>query len=253
MKKRYFLFTLFIFFVSISFAQQPTIPTPTLRVAVDQFAPPFCMRAANQQLFGYDVDMLKIICKEINRNCQFQPMPFKDIIPSLLSDKADIGIGAIAITPERAKEVLFSKPYLPSFSQFLAQRKHAEQPFSLTNLANKLIGVEEGTVFKSLVTLLGIKNPNVIIFRSEDEMIDALGEEELDYILLDAATARFWSIKASSHVRTVGEPLPYAYGLGIAVNPKEINLLPAINDAITKFQNSPDFKQHYMTYFGSGQ
>lgn len=245
MKKQFMVLALAMGIANIVIAQNPP-----LRVAAALFAPPFSMKAGRQQMFGFDIDMMQFICKELERECQFTSMPFANLIPALLNNKTDTAVGAIAITIDRSKQINFSIPYLPSHAQFLAANKHINEAYSASKLLQMKIGVEEGTVFKNELLQMGIKENNIVLYRLEDEMIDALGEDKIDLVLVDAPTAKYWDIKSGGHLKTYGGSLPYGYGLGIAINPNDPALVTAINRALQNYQNSPAFKKHYETYFG---
>jgi polar amino acid transport system substrate-binding protein len=48
--------------------------------------------------------------------------PFSELIPSLVSRKVDMIGGAIIISEERAKKVLFSEPYFPVRTGILVKK-----------------------------------------------------------------------------------------------------------------------------------
>lgn len=64
----------------------------------------------NNEVVGYDIDVIKYICKELGYELKIVEMSFDGIIPSLVSNKIDIAGASIIVTEERKKKVLFSKP-----------------------------------------------------------------------------------------------------------------------------------------------
>ena len=221
---------------------------PPLRVAVNRFEPPFVMQGANKQLFGYDISMMKYICAESQRDCNFIPMDFKNLIPALVNNEADAAIGAIGINAERALQVNFSIPYLPRYSRFLTRSNLAKEPFNPMFLDNKAIGIVSGSVFESEIRRMGIKNPDIQQYDFEGDIIDALANEEIDLALLDAPTTLYWQSKSSGLLKAYGPPMPYGFGLGIAVNRDSGNLLREINLALTKYLKSKEFKKNFSMY-----
>ncbi|MCP0913016.1 MULTISPECIES: transporter substrate-binding domain-containing protein [Legionella] len=227
---------------TVSFAQNPP-----LRVALNRFSPPFVMQGAHEQLFGFDVAMMNAICKILERECQFRVMSFNQLLNAVVNKEADVAVGSIGITAERAALVNFSLPYLPSKALFMGDTSKLNgQEFSIKTLNNKRIGVEAGTVFTSEITHMGINNPEVVTFQYEEDIIEALANEDIDFALLDAPSAQYW--QAHSSLKILGEPIPYGLGLGIGIGKDDMPLLQSINQALLQYQNSPDFKKDYNMY-----
>lgn len=110
-------FIYFSFSISFSYAE----PLRSLTVATEIFNPPFIMQGANNQLFGFDIEMMEDICKTIHRHCQYHSGFFENtIISTIEQHEADIGVASITITLDRSQRVSFSIPYLPSEAQYLA-------------------------------------------------------------------------------------------------------------------------------------
>lgn len=244
MKVIRFLLMVYLSFNSFSAQAQDE----TLTVAVPHFVPPFVMQGANNQLFGFDISMMKFICKYLDRQCQFQIMDFDKIIDAVSNQQVDVAVGAISISVERAQKVHFSTPYLPTQAQFLGRAQEAKKSFSLMDLANKRIGVEKGSVFDKEIKILGIKNPTIIPYQYEEIMIEDLSNQEIDYVLLDASTSRYWQNHSSGILKTLGKAFEYGHGLGIAVNQREVPLLNQINQALVQYLKSNEFKMHYSLH-----
>ncbi|HHF7344863.1 TPA: transporter substrate-binding domain-containing protein [Legionella feeleii] len=219
-----------------------------LRVAVDTFAPPFVMESANNQLYGFDIAMMQSLCRIMERTCQFVPVPFEDIFATIETRRADVGVSAIIITAERASRVNFSLPYLLSYARFLGPKKWVGQTFRLQLLTDQTVGVSEGTIFPEVVKTLGIANVKTVKFDRLDSMIEALEEGDIDFALMDEPTALYWQSQSSGSLTVVGEPFIYGFGLGIAVNRGETDLLQVLNKALLQYQNSDEFKLNYQKY-----
>lgn len=64
----------------------------------------------NNKVVGYDIDVIKYICKELEYRLEIIEMSFDGIIPALKSGKVDVAGCSIIVTEERKKSVLFSEP-----------------------------------------------------------------------------------------------------------------------------------------------
>lgn len=219
-----------------------------LKVAVNGFSPPFVMQSANKQLYGFDIHLMQNMCKMLKRTCQFELMRFQDLLNAVQTKQADVAVSSIFITPERSELVNFSLPYLLSNSIFLGHKENIKEPFKLEMLNNSTIGVEKGTIFDTLVGTLYIKNPKIIRYDKLTDEIQALSEEKIDFALMDEPAARYWQIQSSGSLIALGKPLVYGYGVAIAVNKDENDLLQQLNNALKDYQNSKDYKENYNRY-----
>ncbi|MGQ3890548.1 transporter substrate-binding domain-containing protein [Legionella sp. CNM-4043-24] len=220
---------------------------PPLNVAVDTFSPAFVMQA-NKQLYGFDISMMESICKSIQRQCVFQPMPFSQLIDSVESGKYDVAVGSIAISPDRAARVNFSDSYLASMGRFVTLKKNTAKPFTLTSLNNQTIGVEKGSMFAQALASFPIVNPKIIEYPSAEAMIDAMKNDEITYAVAPNPGALFWQSQTSGEFAVLGQPFNYGFGLGIAVNKSDMDLLNQINKALAQYLVSPEYKANYNSY-----
>lgn len=239
------LFFLFCFTAAVQAQDQP------LRVGIGRFYPPFIMQGADNELFGFDIETAIALCNIMHRTCSFHAMRFKDLIPAIMRQEIDMAINAISITPERLKLVNFSNPYLLSYSRFLTHHVYAHQPFHLALLNNKRIGVDADSIFENEVKEMDIKNPTIVPFygrHSTEEMLEALENEKIDFVIMDNPSALYWAANSSGEVQTVGRPILYGYGLGIAVNLNNNALLQAINHALLQYELSNQYIKNYNKY-----
>jgi polar amino acid transport system substrate-binding protein len=223
-----------------------------LNVGVDSYTPPFVMEGSAKKLYGFDIDMMSALCNSIQRTCNYVPMKFEDLLNAVATQKVDVAVSSITITAERAKNVDFSAPYLLSYSRFLTNHTNeSQQPLTLELLKNKKIGVVVATVFKDQIKDMGIINPTVVEYPNTEVMLEALRNDNLDYVLFDNPTALYWAANSSGAFAVIGKPYLYGYGLGIAVNPTEKDLLQNINQALLQFQKSKEYNMAYTRYIES--
>ncbi|OGV27518.1 MAG: hypothetical protein A3F18_07915 [Legionellales bacterium RIFCSPHIGHO2_12_FULL_37_14] len=223
-------------------------PMPALKIAANMYNPPFVMQGANKILYGFDIDMMEHLCNSIERTCQYNLIPFHNILDSVENGTNDIGIGGVTITIERTKAVAFSIPYLLSYAQYLGLKTKEIANFSDASLANKKIGIEAGSVLIDLVNKLTIPNIKVVEFKKLSDLIDALNKQQIDLALMDSATAIYWQNQYHNRIVTIGEPFLYGYGFGIAVNKSNAPLLEEINTALLEYQNNGGFQKAYNQY-----
>lgn len=240
---RIYRFALVLLCILISFQAQARM----LKVGVSFYDPPFVILGASNQVYGFDISLMEHVCKTMGYECQFNPMPFNELLDSIELNKIDFAISSIIITPERTTRVNFSVPYLVSKTRFLAVKQPDEKPFTLQSLANKKIGLAD-KVFAEQLRLLGLDDSQFVVFTRDDALIQALNDGKVDVGLIDNPSAIYWQEHSSGVLEAKGRPMVYGLGLGVAVSPANQNLIPALNMAILEYQNSDDFINDYHKY-----
>lgn len=90
----------------------------TVRVACADAFEPMSYVGADQQMMGFDVEILLLVAKELDLKVEFTSMEFGALMPTVQSGKADMAIGDIVITAERA-EIMDFAPYAPAYFTML--------------------------------------------------------------------------------------------------------------------------------------
>jgi len=83
----------------------------TIKVGVLVDWPPYAAADANNRPSGYDGGVAKLLADHYGLKLEYVVMTGPNRIPFLLTDKADVLVASLAITPEREKQVQFSRPY----------------------------------------------------------------------------------------------------------------------------------------------
>ena len=242
MKKLLLTLSFLLTSIGILHADEP------LKIGTTQFTYPFVIQGGNHQLFGFDIAMMTYICATIHRSCEYRIMKFDELLPAVANKEIDVAVNSITITPQRAQIVDFSTPYLVSKTRFLAQKNMNKTPFSVKLLSTSKIGGLTGTITKEELLSLGVNNPNITYYKQEGNMIEALTAGNIDLALVDEPTAAYWATHSAGELIEFGKSITYGFGLGIAVNKEETELLKKINAALQKYQNSKNFKIDYAMY-----
>jgi len=82
-----------------------------LRVAVAPYYPPIVFEA-DGRVVGLEADLAAAVAEQLGRPLEFVRMTRQELIPAVQSGRVDVAMSGISITPERAKRVLFTEPYM---------------------------------------------------------------------------------------------------------------------------------------------
>jgi arginine transport system substrate-binding protein len=234
--------TLLVFCLMSSplFAEKITIGT-------SPFDPPMEMQATAAGVFtGFEIDLVNEVCRRIGASCVYKPMTFKEIMIDVYNGKLDLGIDGFFITNERLVDYLFSLPYLQTKAQLIAL---ADSKISVSNVNTGLrIGVEEGTVFKSLL-LKKYDNIEVIEFKTQPIMLQDLSDHKIDLIMFDYIGSSYWVNNSGGAFKLVGEPTAMGMGYGILANRTKGPLIARVNKALNDMENDGTYLSIYSRYF----
>jgi len=115
-----------------------------LTIAVDDSYPPMEFRNEDNELVGFDIDFAKALAAEMGIEVEFIPTAWEGIFSGLNSDKYDVIISSVSITPDRLDGFEFSKPYL-SNGQVIVVAPGDESVQTPADLEGKNVGVQLGT------------------------------------------------------------------------------------------------------------
>ena len=145
-------------------AFEDIIKKGTVRIATPLDVPPFGSQNAQREPEGFDVDLANMVAKALGVKLEMQQVTGANRIPFLLTNKVDVVISVMGLTPERAKQVMFTAPYadtqLAVFGPKGATVKSAGEIGSLKVAAAK------GTTQELALSAMA---PRATIMRTEDD------------------------------------------------------------------------------------
>ena len=87
----------------------------TLTMATEGTFPPFEFHdSKTNELIGFELDLAKAAADKMGATLDIKEFKFDAILPAIVSNTLDFAAAGFAVTPERAKRVLFSDPFYMS-------------------------------------------------------------------------------------------------------------------------------------------
>ena len=140
------------------------LKTGVIRIAVPLDVPPFGSQNQERKAEGFDVEFAEMVGKALGVKVELQQVTGANRIPYLLTDKVDVVISVMGLTPERAKQIMFTAPYadtnLAVYGPKGANVKSADDLGTLKVVAAKGTTQDLG---------LAAMNPKANIMRTEDD------------------------------------------------------------------------------------
>jgi polar amino acid transport system substrate-binding protein len=219
-----------------------TLEPGTLIVASAYPDPPFDMLAGSAST-GFDLELMGAVCRELKltiRPVRYAGSDFNGIFGGLAERSYDAVISGTTITPERAKRVLFSKPYL-TFNQGIAvNQERTPGVASVADLCGLTAGIQKGNTSDFVAKRL--KSEGVIAdirYYPYDGIGSALDDLEADRIglVIKLFPVISWLIKDRPKL-VVTLQVPTHEELGIAFANDNQALCDAVNGALDEVRRN---------------
>lgn len=208
----------------------PDLGGQELLIGSDTAYPPFEFVNEDNEIVGFDVDLLDLICEKVNCTATFQTTGFDGIFAALAAGEFDAVASAVTITPERAEVVDFTRPYLNA-GQILTTAVGSDIA-GPEDLEGNTVGVQLGTT-GDIVASEYVAEGDIQRFQTIDLAMVALAQGDVDAVIADAPTSLDIVFKQfSDELELVGLPFTEEY-YGLAVQKETPEITAAFNAAIT--------------------
>ena len=152
---------------------------------------PFVFYDNTGKATGIDVALMQEIARRMGVELQVYNLAFEGLIDSLNLGQVDVIGGAISKTPDREKEVDFTRVYYMGDAQFIALSSMGKPgSINLESFRNYKIGVQKGTSFDqwvktNLVSAGYVSARDVYSYSSASDEIKALDRGDIHLAVLD--------------------------------------------------------------------
>jgi polar amino acid transport system substrate-binding protein len=213
----------------VSCQREEESETVTITVASDATWPPMEFIDSNQEIVGFDIDLMNAIADAAGFDVEFQNTAWDGIFAGLANRDYDAVISSVTITEDRQRTMDFSTPYVNA-GQVLIVRQDAPSGWTtLDDLAGESVGAQIGTT-----GAIEIDNNDNVDLRTYDEIglaIEDLAQGRIAGVVADAPIAADFVLQNENYkqsLQIVGEPFTDEY-YGVAVRKGNDEVLDLIN------------------------
>jgi polar amino acid transport system substrate-binding protein len=143
---------------------QDVLSKGVIRIGIPADLPPFGFQSANREPEGFDIDLANMLAKALGVKAELVPLTGANRIPYLLTDKVDITVSLMGLTPQRAKQVWFSAPYASTSLAVFGPKNLAVH--SAADLKDYKVAAAKGNTEETALTEM---NPKADIMRMEND------------------------------------------------------------------------------------
>ncbi|MCG5104971.1 transporter substrate-binding domain-containing protein [Oceanobacillus alkalisoli] len=109
----------------------------------------------NDELTGYDVEVMKEIAERLELEVKFEIMSVDSMMPAINSGRIDVAANDMSITKKRQEEFNFSDPYKYSWTTMAVRTDDNSGIESLEDLAGKKAGGGATTIYSQIAEQYG--------------------------------------------------------------------------------------------------
>ncbi|MDR3413954.1 MAG: basic amino acid ABC transporter substrate-binding protein [Formivibrio sp.] len=221
------------------------------QVATDAAYAPFESQNAQQEIIGFDVEVMKAIAAKAGIEVKFTNTPWEGIFATLGTGERDIVISAVTITPERKQSMDFSEPYFEA-KQLIALG-HSSKITKFADLKTKKVGVQTGTTGDEAVQKLqGKTSPNIKRFESTPLALKELMDGGVEAVVADnGVVVNYLANNKDAKLKIVDDSSFEKEFYGIAVKKGNKELLEKINKGLAGIKSDGTYAKIHKKYFGN--
>ncbi|WP_323005217.1 ABC transporter substrate-binding protein [Pseudorhodobacter sp.] len=231
----------------------PGFAADPLRIGVEGAYPPFSFKEADGTLAGFDIDIAKAVCAQMQRDCEMVEQEWDGMIPALKAKKFDAIVASMSITEERKRQIDFSAKYYQTPARLVA-KKDAGFEGTAEGLTGKRIGVQRGATHQCYAEKM-FPGAEIVMYGTQEEVFRDLALGRIDAQLSDSLIAQesFLSTgEGADYGFLGGDHLDlecYGEGVGIAVRKGDDALREALSAAITAIRDDGTYAKINDAYF----
>lgn len=209
-----------------------------LRVGVLDNSPPMAFRDIDGQLTGFNIEIIRALCVDMQTRCELQVTTLERVVDSLASGELDIAAVSLLETPERRARILLSATYFRSLSLWFAN------PGIMPGARGLRVAVVKGSAQESYARKQGW---DTVAVPSNKELGEPLIAGVAQAAIIPMATGlvllddkNFRSLGLASTVLKVPELIGNA---SFGINPRQPELKVSVDNALERIKRNGTYER----------
>ncbi len=227
------------------------VTTGELKVCFEAGYMPFEMKTKDGRFVGFDIDMAKHMARSMNVKYVPVNTAWDGIIPALQTNKCDIIMGGMTITPERNLKVNFADPYIaigqsiilsPALKGKINSYKDLNDPKYTITTKLGTTGVE--------ATKRYIPKAQLNLFDTEVDAVLQVTNGKADAFVYDFPYNAIYASQHATQISHLAQPFTYE-PLGWAIRLDDPNFLNFLNNYLRQIKGDGTYERIYDKWFKS--
>jgi len=192
--------------------------------------PPYGTGNSSNQPDGYDADVAKLLAKDMGLKLNLVPVTGPNRIPFLLTNKVDLLVASLAVTPERAKQVQFSDGYAAAtIVLYGAKKANIKAPADLKSVR---VGVARASTQDIALTKIAPEGTEIRRFDDDASAMQALLSGQVDAIGCSTTVAAQLAKRAGDTFEN--KLVLKQQFMAVAMRQNQPELLKTVNEFVAK-------------------
>lgn len=207
--------------------------------------PPYGTTNASNQPDGYDADVARLMARDLGLKLNLVPVTGPNRIPFLLTNKVDLLVASLAVTPERAKQVQFSQPYSAATIVLYGSKK-----INIKNAADLKpvrVGVARASTQDTTVTAMAPPGTEIRRFDDDASAMQALISGQVDAIGCSTTVAALIAKRVPADTFEDKFVLKQQE-MAVAMRPGQAELLKTVNDFVARNTANGELNKLYRKW-----
>lgn len=220
----------------------------TINIGVLIDLPPYGLLNDKQEADGYDVEVARLLAKYMGVKANLVQLTAPNRIPFLVTNKVDLIVATFGITPERAKQVMFSIPYSAIENTVYGPKDKAIS--KIDDLKGLRVGVPRGTVQDVILTGALGGSARMLRFDDTPSTYQALLTGQVDAMAETGFT--FDGVMKQNPEANIGKKfILLRQPNGITMRANQFNLHQWVNTFVYYIKNNGELDALHRKWFGT--
>jgi len=224
-----------------------------IRIGTEGAYPPFNNLEADGSLVGFDIDIAKALCEEMEAECEFVTQDWDGMIPALLAGKFDAIIASMSITEERMEVIDFSNKYYNTPPAIAVPIESELKGVTAEDLAGVRMGAQSATTHSNYAEEK-FPDAELQLYPTPDEYKLDLASGRIDAAIDDVVVLSEWlKTEDGACCRILGvlaiDPVINGEGAGVGLRKGEDELKAKFNAAIDAIRANGKYEEINNKYF----
>lgn len=206
--------------------------------------PPYGTVDSSNQPDGYDADVARLLAKDLGVKLNLVPVTGPNRIPFLLTNKVDVLVASLAVTPERAKQVQFSRPYsAATIVLYGAKKTSIKTPADLKGLR---VAVARASTQDSALTAMAPEGTEIRRYDDDASAMQALLSGQVDAIGCSTTVAAQIAKRAGDAYEN--KLVLKQQFMAVAMRQGQADLLKLTNDFVARNSGNGELNKLYQKW-----
>ena len=158
---------------------------PPLRVGMELSYPPFEMTDPQGKPTGVSVRLAEALGRHLGREVAIENIAFDGLVTALKTHKIDCIVSSLTATPERARSIAFSEPYLRTGLALLVAARSPVQSADDLDTPGRIVAVKKGTTGHQYAAT-ALKKARVLVLDKEAAAVLEVAQGKADAFIYDS-------------------------------------------------------------------